>query len=54
MAGRPCLRLSLRHLPSLVGEVLREKALTVLVDAATITDSNGEAVDLKALESAEA
>ena len=42
------------HLPSLVGEVLREKALTVLVDAATITDSNGDAVDLKALETAEA
>jgi trigger factor len=42
------------HLPSLVGEVLREKALTVLVDAATITDTNGAPVDLKALEATEA
>ena len=40
------------HLPSLVGEVLREKALTVLVDAATITDSTGAPVDLKAVEEA--
>jgi trigger factor len=41
------------HLPALVGEVLREKALTVLVEAATITDSNGNTIDLDALEAAE-
>jgi trigger factor len=42
------------HLPALVGEVLREKALKVVVDAATVTDSSGQPVDVNSLESASA
>lgn len=34
------------QVPVLVGEVARGKALAVVVEAATITDTNGEAVDL--------
>ncbi len=40
------------HLPALVGEVLREKALSLLVEAASISDSAGNALDLAALEAA--
>jgi trigger factor len=42
------------QLPALVGEVLREKALKVVVDAATVTDSSGQPVDVDSLEPASA
>ena len=38
------------HVPEMVSEVLRGKALASLVEGATVTDANGAAVDLKALQ----
>jgi trigger factor len=37
------------HVPELVAEVVRGKALARIVEAATVTDSSGEVVDLKNL-----
>lgn len=34
------------QVPMLVGEVARGKALAVVVEAATVKDSNGEVIDL--------
>ncbi|MFT4189764.1 MAG: trigger factor [Aeromicrobium sp.] len=38
------------HVPEMVGEVLRGKALASLVEGAKVTDKAGNAVDLKALQ----
>jgi trigger factor len=35
------------HLPEWMGEIRRNKALTVILEAATVTDANGEVVDVK-------
>jgi trigger factor len=37
------------HIPEMVGEVVRGKALALIVEGATITDASGNAVDLKNL-----
>ncbi|AJC58364.1 trigger factor [Streptomyces sp. 769] len=42
------------QVPMLVGEVARGKALAVVVEAATVKDTNGEVVDLEDEEEAEA
>lgn len=41
-------------MPLLVGEVARGKALAVVVEAATVKDTNGETVDLDDEEETEA
>jgi trigger factor len=38
------------HIPEMVGEVVRGKALALIVEAATVTDESGNAVDLKNLQ----
>ena len=38
------------HLPALVSEVLRNKALEIVVSAATVTDTNGETLDVRAAD----
>ena len=37
------------HIPDLVQEILRGKALATIVESATVTDASGNAVDLKNL-----
>lgn len=37
------------HIPEMVGEVVRGKALALIVEGATVTDESGNAVDLKNL-----
>jgi trigger factor len=37
------------HIPELVGEIRRGKALAQLVEGATVTDASGNVVDLKNL-----
>jgi trigger factor len=39
------------QVPVLVGEVVRSKALAILIESAKVTDESGQVVDLKALES---
>src|SRR5690606_39705834 len=38
------------HLPDMVAEVLRGKALAVIVESAKVTDASGNSVDLKNLQ----
>ena len=38
------------HIPEMVGEVVRGKALALIVEGATVTDQSGSAVDLKNLQ----
>jgi trigger factor len=42
------------QVPMLVGEVARGKALAVVVEAAKVTDTNGEVVDLEDEDETEA
>jgi trigger factor len=38
------------HIPEMVGEVVRGKALALIVEGATVTDGSGNVVDLKNLQ----
>ncbi len=38
------------HMPEYMAEIRRRKALAAVVDAATVTDSNGETIDLSVLQ----
>jgi trigger factor len=38
------------HIPELVQEILRGKALATIVEAATVTDASGNPVELKNLQ----
>ena len=42
------------QIPAFVGEVARRKALTIVLEAATVTDSKGKAVDLSEFTKSEA